>query len=360
MPEPISRESAMVKAVSAFLRQCIEREIFPGCAAGIIYGGRSAVIAEGTLTYEAGSPGVTGNTVYDVASLTKSVPTACCALKLIEEGNMTLKSRLIDFVPEFEGAFREGIAVEHLLTHTLDFDFRLSEKKELPPEEILRSIFTARLRSPPGECFFYANATSVLLGLVVERAAGERLDKAADSRIFGPLGMRQTTFFPETLSGAAIAPAEDDPWRGRIIRGEVHDESAWALRPLLVAGSAGLFSTATDLLRFCAMLLNEGASEGRRIFKPATVRMMHTNALPQRLGIAAGLGWELDRPEFMGTRRSAAAFGKTGFTGCTMVADPLRGAGLVLVTNHTFPRRREDRDTINAVRNRLADLVFGG
>jgi CubicO group peptidase (beta-lactamase class C family) len=171
--------------------------------------------------------------------------------------------------------------------------------------------------------------------------------------------MEHTTFFPEKLDRDSIAPTEDDPWRGRIIRGEVHDESAWALRPAMVAGSAGLFSTAPDLLRFLAVLMNDGESDGRRLFKPATVRLMHVNALPAWFGATAALGWELDRPDFMGTRRTASSFGKTGFTGCAIVADPSRSAGFVLMTNHTFPRRREDRSAINAVRSALADLVFG-
>jgi CubicO group peptidase (beta-lactamase class C family) len=355
----MSEQNSLKNKIAAYLRQCVEKKIFPGCAAGIISGGRSEIICDGNLTYEKGSPEVTEDTVYDIASITKSIPTACCALKLIEEGKIALQSRLIDFIPEFEGAFREEILIRHLLSHTLDFNFRLSDKKDLPPREILGSILTARLRTPPGTSFCYANATSVLLGLVVERAAGETLDKAAGHCFFGPLGMKRTTFFPETLGCAAkIAPSETDAWRGRVICGEVHDESAWALRPLLVAGSAGLFSTASDLLRFLTMLMNGGKSGGRRIFKPATVRLMHENALSQSPGISAALGWELDNHEFMGTRRSSSLFGKTGFTGCAIVADPLCGAGYVLLANHTFPRRRDDRTAINRVRNRLADLVF--
>jgi CubicO group peptidase (beta-lactamase class C family) len=354
----MSEQKSLKNKVSACLRECIEEKIFPGCAAGIITGGRSEIICEGNLTYESGSPGVTENTVYDAASITKAVPTACLALKLIEEGRMAPHSRLIDFVPEFEGPFREEILIYHLLTHTLDFDLRLSDKKDLPAHEILGSILKARLRVPPGRSFCYANATSVLLGLLVERAAGTTLDKAAYVRFFGPLGMKHTAFFPKAISGAVIAPTENDRWRGRVICGEVHDESAWALRPLMVAGSAGLFSTAADLLHFLFMLMNGGTSGNRHIFKPATVRLMHENVLPKGLGAAAALGWELDNPEFMGTRRSCTTFGKTGFTGCTIVADPLRNSGFVFMANHTFPHRRHDRALINRVRNRLADLIF--
>ncbi len=349
----------MNEAIKNYLRRCIEEKLFPGCVVGTIIRGRQEIIASGNLTYDTGSPEVTENSVYDVASITKAIPTSCLALKLVEEGRIGLQSRLIDFVPEFEGAFRDQIRIEHLLMHTLDFNFRLSDKKALPPREILGSIFKARLRTSPGTAFCYANATSILLGLAVERICGMSLDKAAYHYFFGPLGMQTTTFFPEALNRSCIAPAEDDPWRGRVICGEVHDESAWALRPDVVAGSAGLFSAVPDLLRFLEMLINGGDSGGRRIFKPETVRLMHTNALPPELGFRAALGWELGQPEFMGIRCTASRFGKTGFTGCTFIADPSCNAGFVLLTNHTFPRRREDRSAINRARSALADMVFG-
>ena len=213
---------------------------------------------EGNCSYDSDSPMVGEHTVYDVASITKSVPTACLALKLVEERRMKLKSPLVDFVPEYEGTFRDEIRIEHLLTHTLDFDFRMSDKKDLAPEKILESVFKADLRTPPGTTFSYANATSILLGLVIERVIGESLDIAAGRMLFSPLMMEHTTFFPEKLDCADIAPTEDDPWRGRIICGEVHDESAWALRTIMTTGSAGLFSTIADLVRFLSMLLNRG------------------------------------------------------------------------------------------------------
>jgi CubicO group peptidase (beta-lactamase class C family) len=348
----------MKEPLHAYVLNCIKEKIFPGCVVGILTKGRQEIIAAGSLTYDASSQKVDENTIYDVASITKAVPTSCLALKLIEEGRIELQSRLIDFVPEFSGTFRDQIRIEHLLTHTLDFDFRLSDKKNLPAREILDSIFKARLRMPPGTTFCYANATSILLGLAVERAGGMGLATAARMHLFGPLGMERTTFFPETIDRGSIAPTEDDPWRGRIIRGEVHDESAWALRPLMVAGSAGLFSTVSDLLRFLAVIINKGESGGRRIFRPETVRRMHTNALRPEFGAGTALGWELDRPDFMGTCRTASTFGKTGFTGCAIVGDPSRTTGFVFLANHTFPRRRENRSAINRVRSAVADIVF--
>jgi len=342
----------------AYLNACIENRLFPGCALGIIAHGERRIIVAGRLTYDQSSPPVTEETVYDVASITKAIPTSCLALALCDEGVLSLASRFIDVVPEFTGDFRENITIRHLLTHTLDFDFQLSAKKHLSPDAIIEAILGASFRTPPGSRFAYANATSVLLGLAVERASGMRLDEAAQYRFFAPLAMTRTSFFPASLFGVSIAPSEDDPWRGRIICGEVHDESAWALRPSVVAGSAGLFSTAPDLLKFIGMLLECGELNGRRFFARETVALMHANALPPALGADAALGWELNQPVFMGTSATPATFGKTGFTGCAIVADPGRETGMVFLTNHTFPKRRDDRSAINAVRSTLADMVF--
>lgn len=359
MAAPALPDSPPALSAREFLDSCVREKIFPGYSLGILTKGKSEFVSGGHETDDPRSAAVGAHTVYDVASITKAIPTAALALMLVEQGKLGLAQPLCDVVPEFRGPCRGEIRISHLLTHTLDFDFRLSDKKNLPPAEILGAIFNARLRSPPGTVYCYANASSVLLGLAVERAGGARLDKLAHARFFAPLGMRRTTFFPEALEAASIAPAEVDPWRGRVIRGEVHDESAWALRPAVIAGSAGLFSTAPDLLIFLEMLLCKGERGGRRYLLPATVRLMHTNALPASMGVSAALGWELDAERFMGKHRGASTFGKTGFTGCAIVADPVLQRGFVFLTNHTFPRRRESNDRINAVRSRLADTILG-
>jgi CubicO group peptidase (beta-lactamase class C family) len=348
----------MNQKIAACLRSCINDRIFPGCVVGTVAKGSSEIVTAGNFTYDPSSPEVMEDTVYDVASITKAIPTSCLALSLIEKGAIGQETRCIDIIPELSGQYRERILIKHLLTHTLDYNFRLSDKKTLPPQELLNAIFDAPLRTPPGTVYCYANATSVLLGLVVERVSGRRLDVLAEERFFRPLGMSSTAFFPDDQMKQRCAPAEIDAWRGREIRGEVHDESAWALRPGIIAGSAGLFSTVPDMLRFIGMLLNRGEHDGVRCFKPGTVALMHSNALPPAIGCSAALGWELDNGNYMGGNRSGSTFGKTGFTGCTIIADPAKNAGFVFLTNHTYPRRRVDRTVINTVRSRLAEIIM--
>lgn len=347
----------MIDSLKKCMQTAIADKVFPGCAAGIYLENGSHIITAGNQTYDKNSPEINGNTIYDVASITKVVPVSLLALKLIHDGQISTDDKLIKFVPEFQGAFREKIRIKHLLTHTLFFDFRLSDCKDMPGVQIEKKILNARFQAEPGERFFYANATSILLGMVIERCMNMTLDVAAKMVFFEPLEMKRTAFDPSVFSLHEIAPSEIDPWRGREIRGEVHDESAWAMRPKIV-GSAGLFSTAPDLLKVIQMILNSGISNGREFFRPDIIAMMHTNQL-DNIGEKAGLGWELSQDSFMGRNHSASAIGKTGFTGCSIVIDPLKKVGFVLLSNHTYPERYRNRDRINSIRRMFADLVLG-
>ena len=247
--------------------------------------------------------------------------------------------------------------MRHLLTQTLDFGFRLSDFKDKSPEEILDAIYSTELRHEPGETFFYSNATSILLGIVVERISGTCLATYADDIFFFPLGMKRTSFFPESFNREEIVPTEIDPWRGRIVQGEVHDESAFALRKKMIAGSAGLFSTVPDILTFLEMMLNGGKQGTRRFLSRKIIEAVQTSHIDIP-GACTGLGWELCQRRFMGSRCSARTFGKTGFTGCSCTIDPEKGVALVLLSNYTYPHRKPDMKAINAVRSDCADIVF--
>ena len=346
-----------MEAIVRLCNEAVERRIFPGCAVGMAVDGVEWCGAFGKHTYGENSCPVDEESVYDVASITKAVPVACLALMLVDEGKVRVDDRLIDTVPEFTGGYRELITMRHLFSHTLDFGFRLSACRECGGEEILKRVLTAELKSRPGAVFSYANATSILLGLVIERKTGMSLDAAAERMLFTPLGMKHTSFFPDRFPVDRVVPTEFDPWRGRMVQAEVHDESAYALRPKAV-GSAGVFSTLPDLMLVLRMLLGGGVSGKKRFFKTATVRLMGTDICPKESGAVAGAGWELRRPAFMGKRCGPSTFGKTGFTGCSMVVDPEKKAGIILLSNHVHPRRHADRSVINEVRRELADIVF--
>ncbi len=349
---------AMEEKIRELLRGAIKESVFPGAVAAVSIRGDRTVVAEGNFSYDPKSQQMSPDSIFDCASITKSVPTSSLALLLIDKGELSLTDKMIRYIPEYKGAFGESILIRHLLTHTLNFDFRLSDCKTLPADEILQTILTSDLKCPPGEQFFYANATSILLGMVIERVCKAALPQIANEYFFSPLGMSNTTFDTSVLDKSRTVPTEEDAWRGRVIQGEVHDESAWALRPLMTAGSAGLFSTASDLLEFSEMLLCGGVYRGKLFLTPTVVQKMYTDQLPHIHNVRTGLGWELDQG-YMGAKRSRCTFGKTGFTGTVIVLDRPREVSFVLLSNYTWPVRKRDRSEINRIRAQLADIVFG-
>ncbi len=352
----------MEEKIRTRISRAIAEKVFPGCAIGIVKrNGEGLVLPFGNFTYEGGSPAITENSIFDVASITKSIPTACLALKLIEEKKLSLEDKLIDFVPEFRNADRELVLIKHLLNQTIDYDFRLFDYRDRRPDEILDIIFTTDFKVKPGEKLSYRDPTSILLGLVIEKILGNTLDNLGSEHYFNPLGMSRTRFRPlEQFRKVEIVPTEIDDWRGGVVQGEVHDESAFALGKKMVVGEAGLFSTAPDLLKFLLMLLNGGELNGHQYFSPETINEMHTNQL-EDIGVYQGLGWELYQPRYMGQHCTKETFGKTGFTGCVVMCDTSYGVGIVMLSNTTYPRRRPLREhvaLINAVRRDITDIAF--
>jgi CubicO group peptidase (beta-lactamase class C family) len=338
--------------------RAINEKVFPGCVVGLVLkNGQRIILPFGRFTYNTDAKTIEEDSIFDVASITKSIPTSCLALKLIDEEKLSLEDRLIDFVPEFENRDRTKVRIKHLLTQTLDSGLRLSLHKDKSPDEILDVIFQTEFRSEPGTKYAYTNATSILLGLVVERIWGDKLDRLAEKHFFKPLQMKRTSFDTQIFDKDDIVPTEIDPWRGRIIQGEVHDESAYKLQTKYKVGSAGLFSTASDVLNFLEMLLNFGSFDGHQYFKAEVVRMMYENQLGH-IGERAGLGWELDQKRYMGQNSGEKTFGKTGFTGCVCVCDIPRAMAWVILSNYSFPTRKNSMEPINQVRRDISDFIL--
>ncbi|MFC3346559.1 serine hydrolase domain-containing protein [Streptomyces echinoruber] len=272
---------------------------------------------------------VTVDTPFDLASLTKLF-TAVAAVQQIERGTLGIDARVGAYLPDFRGVAAHGVTVRQLLTHTSGL------RPELPLYDCADDAERlARLRAEepvgePGGAFCYSDLNMLLLQHVLERITGRRLDALVRDGITRPLGMTATRFGP--CPGAAATEDQRRPWakadRG-MLRGEVHDENAWALGG--VAGHAGLFGTARDLAVFCRALLAGGAYGPARILGPDFVELLLT---------PPGLGFALDQPWFMGELAGRGAAGHTGFTGTSLVLDPATDTFLVLLTNRVHPVRR--------------------
>jgi CubicO group peptidase (beta-lactamase class C family) len=288
------------------------------------------------------------NTLYDLASLTKVIATTTAVMLLVEDGRMELDAPVDRYLPEFTGGSKSRVTVRHLLTHTSGLPAGIS-LGNVPPEAALRRIIATPLKWKPGERMVYSDLGPIILFAAAERVAGEPLEELLQRRVFGPLGMRNTMFRP-SLPCETCAPTTSE------FRGVVHDPIARRLGG--VAGNAGLFSTATDVARFAAMLANGGELEGVRVLREETIHEF--TARQPRAGTRA-LGWDTPDPDGnggAGSRISQKAFGHTGFTGTSLWIDPERGTWAVLLANRTYVRAPNRMQALRrTVNDRLAEAV---
>ncbi|MFK4151374.1 serine hydrolase domain-containing protein [Streptomyces fungicidicus] len=270
---------------------------------------------------------MTVDTPFDLASLTKLF-TSVAAVQQLERGTLGIDARVGAYLPDFTAAARHGITVRQLLTHTSGL------RPELPLYDCAddaERVDLLRAEQPIGVpgTYCYSDLNMLLLQYVLERITGRTLDVLVRDGITRPLGMTATGFGP--CPGAAATEDQRRPWakadRG-MLRGEVHDENAWALGG--VAGHAGLFSTAPDLAVFCRTLLAGGSYGPARILGPDFVDLLFT---------PPGLGFALDQPWFMGELAGRGAAGHTGFTGTSLVLDRATDTYLILLANTVHPRR---------------------
>lgn len=329
----------MRRDIKARVEQAIAEKVFPGCVIGTIRSnGTREILPFGRFTYDENSPEVREDTIYDVASITKSIPTALLALMLMKEGKLLTTDRVVEYLPELKND--HGATVGDLLTYRVH-GVPLSTLKEKSADEILEYVFTHGFDAPPSGESTYTNLPALLLGLVVERITGEGLDALARKTFFEPLGMNRTTFFPENFPKDEIVPTEIEAWRG-LVQGQAHDESAYvfAVQAKRAVGHAGLFSTAPDLLDFLEALLRgklEYVSEGAR----------------------KGWGWQVDDPSLVSTHASLHTFGKTGFTGTSILCDIEHGIAFVILSNRTYPKRPAGYSAISTFRGNIADIILG-
>jgi CubicO group peptidase (beta-lactamase class C family) len=282
------------------------------------------------------------DTIFDLASVSKLF-TTIAAMQLVERGLVDLDAPVARYVPEFAAGGKQAVPVRMLLTHTSGLPAWAPLWSAYPtPEERLAAALATPLAAEPGTRYVYSDLGLIALGVLVERVTGQRLDEVVRDRITRPLGMVDTGYNPAPQLRTRIAATEYQPYADRgMVWGEVHDENAWALGG--VAGHAGVFSSAADLAILCQTLLNGGEYRGRRILRPDTIRTMLVNynaALESSYPESdRGLGFELNKHWYMMGLSSPVAFGHTGFTGTSVVIDPLAHSFVILLSNRVHPDR---------------------
>jgi uncharacterized protein YbbC (DUF1343 family)/CubicO group peptidase (beta-lactamase class C family) len=293
------------------------------------------------------------STIFDIASLTKVVATTTAVMQLMEKGKLRLEDPVARYWPEFGANGKSEITVRELLTHYSGLRPDLDPGSANPGYAgTIKMIAEETPIAPPGTRFIYSDINFEALGELVRKISGEPLDTYCRDHIFGPLGMRDTTFRPPRSWRSRIAPTE---WRqGTMLRGEVQDPTARRMGG--VSGHAGLFSSAGDLALFARMLLNNGTLRGKHILSALSVEKMTSPQSPSGKTVLRGFGWDIDSP-FSSTRGElypVGSYGHTGFTGTSLWIDPVSGTFIVILTNRLHPNGRGDAV---ALRSRIATAV---
>jgi CubicO group peptidase (beta-lactamase class C family) len=382
-PTPMQLLKINWQPVMKFLDSAVATGAAPGAVLAVTRDGHRFVYGTGQLSADDPErPGPT--TIYDLASLTKVVGLTTAAMLAVQDGRLDLDAPVQGYLPAFAGTGKERVTVRMLLAHTSGLPaWRPLFREVGTRDEAFALADSTPLDAAPGTLEVYSDLGVIVLTQVIESIYHERLDSLLQSRIFQPLGLTSMRFLPPPDWRKRIAPTELDLWRGRVLRGEVHDENAALMDG--VSGHAGLFGSAEDVLAFAEWMVeqwneetgerrnegtgergNEGTVESgtEEIFPRSIIPSFHRSLIREFTrrqtfvpGSSRALGW--DTPSLggsAGSRLSPSSFGHTGFTGTSLWIDPERRLAIAVLGNRVNPTRENPRWA--PVRAGIADLVM--
>ena len=354
-PDAVGMSASRLESIDRVVQRGIGAGGYPGAA--IVVGRKGASVWQkgfGRLSWSPASSSVEAeNTIYDVASLSKVVGTTTAVMLLYDEKKIDLDAPVFRYLPAFSGGLKDKVTVHDLLTHRSGLPAgRDLWRKARSPQEARDMVLSTPLEYSPNQGYIYSDLGADLLGMIVEEVSGQRLDVFLTRRVFAPLGMHDTFYRPADSLRYRIAPTEVTPPRGYPLRGEVHDENAYALGG--IAGHAGLFSTAADLSIFAQMMLNGGTYDGVQILTDSTVSLFTRRAAGHR-----ALGWDTADGDYgSGRYLTERAYGHTGYTGTSIWIDPDREMFVVLLTNRVHAAKAQRPARIIAdIRSDLSDAA---
>ena len=288
------------------------------------------------------------DTLYDLASCSKVVATTTMILKLIEDGKLSLDTKVVDILDDFPYS---DITIKMLITHTSGmFGDDKAYKKTKSPLEMYEFIKNLPLHNKPGVIVEYSDFGFIILGFIIDKLTGS-IEDFANELIFKPLNMNNTMYNPYLKGRKEDCAATELTEARGLIQGIVHDGKANILEGL--SGNAGVFSTAKDLAKFAKMILNYGSP----VLKKETVEQFK-NCYTEGLNLHRTLGWCVACDEYAcGSKYSKQAIFHTGFSGTSIYIDFERECAIILLTNRVHPQR-SDVSAITSVRNPFHDALL--
>lgn len=389
-PEMTGLDHVARGKIEQIISEAISSGGTPGCQLAIAVDGAIVLDeAYGYLTYDSLLP-VDRNTLYDLASLTKVTATLLAVMKLYEKGQLDLDKTLGDYLPGYDRSNKKDITLRALLAHNAGlrpyvpfwqktlgpermetFYYETSADMEadkrsygVKPTPVLADslknwiLQSSLLEYDSVPYYKYSDIGFMILHQVVETISGIPLDHYLEKEFYGALGLKKLTFNPRRkgFDLFEIAPTEYDYYfRDELVWGVVHDRNAAVFGG--VAGHAGLFSNATDLLVILQTMLQDGRYAGVQFLSPETIQYFNNQYFPNN---RRALGWDKKSDSLGNTSRfcSDQSFGHTGFTGTMVWVDPSFDLIYVFLSNRIYPDSNNYKLNQKNIRTRIQDVVY--
>lgn len=362
-PDKVGITPEQLAQTDATIEDAIHAGEIPGAVLAIVKHGKMAYLkAYGWRQLEPQRIPMTTNTIFDMASCTKVMSTATCAMILHEREQIDLDAAVSRYIPNFDDD-NGKMQVRHLLTHTSGLPAYASAASLIEhygtasPEILLKHICSVHHNFVPGTKFQYSCLNFITLQYIIQSITGQSLRHVAQEWVFRPLKMKHTDYLPRPADAhrweRLLAPTTLE--QGMWLRGQVHDPLARIMN-LGISGNAGLFSTAEDVAIFCAMMQNDGKWNNHQILQPETIRLLTT--VPDfAKPFGRSYGWDVCSPYAgcRGTKLSPQTYCHTGFTGTSIVIDPKSDLSIILLSNAVHPN--EGKSGIITLRKQLCNIL---
>lgn len=305
----------------------IDQKVMSGVVYAFYQDGEAEVFVKGKRQTTPTVAPMTRESIFDIASLTKVVGTTTVIFQLVEEGYLSLDDPVNQFLPITSNTLKVG----HLLTHTSDFQGYIEHREALEARDLAYALMNEMIPGEKmGEKVTYSDINFIYLGWIIEHILNQPVHQAIQERVLQPLEMTHTSMYPK----GEVVPTECHATRG-LICGQVHDPKTYRLQEH--SGSAGLFSTIDDLLKFVQMYLNEGKAPNGQVIIPKSRIDTLTQNYVQSANRPYSLGWNLER------KSNHWVLTHTGYTGTYLLIDPIEKTAFIFLSNRIHPVDDKER-----------------
>lgn len=359
---PLGQEYIIMTTIENFIKVNLEEQIFPGIVLTVYKKGKEVFhLSEGKRQLFPSVEKMTSNTLFDLASLTKPLATTPVALTIFEQEKIDLSAPLGKFFDKLP-VETQKITLSQLLTHTSGLPpipeiYKLfSNASSIDMDRALKHLFSLTPEIIPGTSILYSCTGYIFLTRIIMEITGTSLSELFRVLITEPGEIDSLIFNPSDEKKNISAATEFCKWRKRWIKGEVHDENSFCLNG--EGGNAGLFGTASDIIKLLDIISSEGLFQGKQILSPTVCSTM-TRSQTKDISPRRAAGFLLqDKDTFAGQLGSKESYGHTGFTGTSVWFDPVQKITIVTLTNRVHLGREKTLEAIKIFRKKLHSLIY--